>query len=142
MMNGNLLKAKEILLSEEHTLVLYNGTEVITSHKRGVKPLLELIDSGPEFSSFAVADKVVGAAAAYLYVLLNIKEIYASVLSEKAETVLTKYGIAYYSDKKVPYIINRKGDGMCPMENTVENAVSPEDALSKIRCQLRRLMSK
>ncbi len=142
MMNTKLQKAKESLMTEGYTLVLNNGTDVLFSRERGVKPLLNLIDSGYDCSSFSAADKVVGAAAAYLYVLMNIKEIYVSVLSEKAETVLMKYGIPYYADKKVPYIINRKGDGICPMESAVKNAVSPEDALSKIRSQLEKLKSR
>lgn len=140
-MNDNLQRAKELLITEGYTLVLNNGTDVLSSRERGVKPLLNLIDSGSDLSSFSAADKVVGAAAAYLYVLLNVKEIYVSVLSEKAEKVLVKYGISYYADKKVPYIINRKGDGMCPMEGAVNNAVSPEEALSKIRSQLLKLKS-
>ena len=138
-MNDNTKKSKQELLKNGYTLVLSNGENIITSRDRGVKPLLKLLETEGQCSLYSAADKVVGAAAAYLYVLLDVKEIYASVLSENAEAVLIKNGITFFADNTVPYIINRKGDGMCPMENAVQNAVSPEDALVKIRNQLEKL---
>ena len=47
-------------------------------------------------------DKVVGRAAAFLYVLLEVKEIYAGVMSEGAADVLSKYGICSGYGGRIP----------------------------------------
>ena len=46
---------------------------------------------------FAAADRVVGRAAAFLYVLLGAGEIYAGVMSDTAADVLERFGVAVFS---------------------------------------------
>ncbi len=141
-MNSNLCKAKEILLGGGYTLVLYDGNDVVVSNERGVKPLLSLLENGKCYSGYSACDKVVGSAAAYLYVILSVKEVYALTLSENARAVFEKYGVTYFCDNIVPNIINRKGDGLCPMEQSTLNAQSPEDALRRIKEKIKELQSK
>lgn len=138
-MNSNLCKAKEILVEGGYTLVLCDGKDVVPSADRGVKPLLQLLESGKCYNGYFACDKVVGSAAAYLYVLLGIREVYALTLSENARAVFEKYAIAFYYETLVPNIINRKGDGLCPMEQATLSASSPEDALRRIKNKLRQL---
>lgn len=138
-MNSNLIKAKDILNEGNYTLVLCNEKESITSTDRGVKPLIMLIDNGKDYSDYSSCDKVVGRAAAYLYVLLGVKKVYALTLSEGAREVFENYGITYYYDKLVPNIINRSGDGLCPMEKATLDATSPQQALEKVREKLKQL---
>ncbi|MCM1285882.1 MAG: DUF1893 domain-containing protein [Acetobacter sp.] len=107
--------------------------------KRGVKPLLDWIDRGLDLKGFSAADKVVGNAAAFLYVTLGIKEIYANVVSRSAVETLEKYGIKIQYNELAEYIINRAGTGKCPMEDAVKNAVSPNEALMAIRIRLKEL---
>lgn len=132
-------KAVSMLEEQALTLSAVKGNETITSRERGVKPLLELIDEGKTLEGYSAADKVVGAAAAYLYVLLGAKELYAGVISRKASDVLEKYGIAIEYDTLAEAIKNRSGTGFCPMETAVSNAVSPENALELIRAKLKEL---
>ncbi len=138
-MTDNLHKAKAVLDSGEYTCVLCCGHDTRTFKKRGVAPLLSLLDSGDDFSSYSAADKVVGNGAAYLYVLLKIKEVYASVISDAAYNTLRSYGITVYHAERVKYIKNRAGDGTCPIELAVSDALSPEDAQQKIRQRLDEL---
>lgn len=98
------------------------------SEKRGVAPLLAWLESGEDFHGFSAVDKVVGKAAAFLYVLLGVKNLYAFVLSEEAERVLTTYGIAVEYQEKVPAIRNRTDTGFCPMEQAVWNIDEPKSA--------------
>lgn len=140
-MNSNTLKAKEILNEGAYTLVFCDGQNIITSEKRGVKPLLDLLDSEKDYSRYCAADKVVGRAAAYLYVLLGVNEVCALTMSEGARTVFEKYGIIYFYDTLTQNIINRKGDGLCPMEEATKDATEPRDALWKIRAKLKELNS-
>lgn len=139
MMSIDLEKAKELFDSGEYTCVLCKGGMTFTSTERGVKPLLEWLDGETDINGFSAADKVVGRAAAFLYVLLEVKEVYASVMSEGAAEVLSKYGIRSEYDVSAKEIINRAGNGSCPMEQAVKGIDIPEQALEAIRDQCNKL---
>lgn len=139
MQNKDWLTAIELLEKEGFTCVFVHGEKVISSRKRGVKPLLELLDEGTNLEDFFGADKVIGKAAALLYVLLKIKNIYASVISEPALEVFYKYGVNVEYGKVVDRIINRKGDGLCPMEEATLHIDCPQDAIGAIKDKLARL---
>lgn len=132
-------KATKMLHSGAYTCVLCRGNEIYTSVERGVKPLLEWLDSGLDLSGFTAADKVVGKAAAFLYVLLGIKVVFAPVMSEGAVELLEENGIDYRCDVVTKSIMNRSGTGICPMEEAVGNTSIPEDALDLIRKRLSEL---
>ena len=132
MENKALEKAKSLLLSEGYTCVLTDGAAVHTSTRRGVKPLVDFLQGGTNFTGFFAADKVVGRATAYLYVLLGVKELYAQVISEPAAAVLAEHGIAVQWDTVVPNIINRAGDGICPFEAAVMDLTDPQSAYAAI----------
>ena len=127
------MDAKEILTSGGYTCVLTDGQAVYTSTDRGVKPLVQFLEKGQTSAGFSAADKVVGRATAYLYVLLKVKEVYSQVISQPAVDVLLENGVAVSYDKLVPNIINRKGDGICPFEAAVMDIYGPEQAYASIR---------
>ena len=126
-------------LDEGCTLALVKGDEVYTSRKKGVRPLLEFLDTGMDFSGFSAADKVVGRGAAFIYLALGVRHVYASVVSESALRLLTEGGIAVEFGEVVPRILNRSGDGFCPIESTVMDTNSTEAAISAIRKRLSEL---
>ena len=135
-MKTDLKKAAEFLNNGEYTCVLCKEEEVLASAKRGVRPLIDWLDSSADLKGFSAADNVVGRAAAFLYVLLKVAAVYAPVMSDGAISVFAEKGISAFYDKKVGHIINRAGDGLCPMELTVENITEPEEALKKIKERL------
>ncbi len=135
----DLLKAKNLLKSENHTCVLCKGETVISSDKRGVAPLLQWLETGVDLKDFSVADKVVGKGAAMLYVLLGVKEIYSPVMSECAGETLKSFNISFSCDTMVPRIINRTGDGLCPIESAVKDETSPQKGLILIKQKLQQL---
>ena len=141
-MNVNLQKAKNSLIKNGYTCVLSDGTKEYSSTLRGVKPLIDFLESDINFKGFVAADKTVGAGAAYLYVLLKVESVFARVISEAGEKVLKQNGISVFYDTKVPYIINRAGNGACPIETAVKDAISPENALATIKQTLQELNSK
>ena len=127
------MDAKQILLSGGYTCVLTDGKTVLTSTDRGVKPLVRFLESGEIPAGFSAADKVVGRATAYLYVLLKVKEVYSQIISQPAVAVLRENGVEVVYDKLVPNIINRKGDGICPFEAAVMEISCPDLAYAAIR---------
>ncbi len=138
-MSENLGFAVKLLLDNAYTLVLYDGKEQITSQERGVKPLLQLYEKRKDLSEFSAADKVIGKAAAFMYVLLGIKEIYTDVVSRPATEVFKKYGIDITYNTLCDYIINRTKTDMCPMEKTVLDMTNPQEAYKAILEKLKEL---
>ena len=129
----SLDKAKSLLLTSASTIAVVSNGEVFTSQERGVKPLLHLLTEKKGFLKGAsVADKVIGKAAALLMVLGEIKEVHTLIISEPAIKVFEKYNIPCYYDKKVERIVNRTGDGLCPMETLCLDVEEPKKAFQKI----------
>lgn len=131
--------AKFILKDEGLTCVLCKDDMVFRSDKRGVRPLLDLLESGIDFCGFSAADKVVGNGAAHLYVLLGVSEVYAEVISMPAVKTLCKHRINIRVGTLVEAISNRQGDGICPMEEAVRGIDDPKEALKAIRMKLAEL---
>ena len=137
-MNENLRRAQQILDQGVYTCVLCKDHITRTCTTRGVRPLLELLEEG-DWHQFSAADKVVGKASAFLYVLLGIEAVYAPVMSESARQVLEAHGIRPYYETLVPAIFNRSRSGFCPMETTVKDIDTPSAALEAIRAEFARL---
>ena len=138
-METDLLRAKEILETENRTCVLCKGERRYDSDQRGVKPLLAWLDAGVDVMGFSAADKVVGRGAAFLYRLLGVRRVHGGVMSVAAVKVLRAGGIETSWDLLTEGIRNRKGDGPCPMEAATAGCTEPEEALAAIRQALRRL---
>ena len=135
-MTADTISAKKDLEEKGYTCVLRNGEDIFFSFEHGVKPLLKWIDEGRDFSGYGAADQVVGKAAALLYVYLGVRNLYGQVVSEPAIQALEDHGVAYTYDECVPYIINRKKDGMCPMEQTVLEISEPKEAVDALRSKV------
>ena len=138
-MNTDLTKARDILDSGDYTCVLCRDSTIHTAAERGVKPLLSWLDSGMDAAGFSAADRVVGRATAFLYVLLGVAAVYARVMSRPAMDVLKKNGIAADAGQLVDGIINRKGTGPCPFEAAVLEIDTPTEALTAIRNKMAQM---
>ena len=138
-MNLNIDKAKELLCKNEYTCVVLKDDKEYSSRDRGVKPLLYWLNSDIDLKGAVVADKVVGKAAAFLYVLLQVEQVYAGVLSEPALKVLEGHNIKVTFGQKVSAIRNRDNTGFCPMESAVWDIDNPKEAHQVILNTLDRL---
>lgn len=132
-MAADLEQARLLLKSGEFTCVFCKAEQVITCKERGVKPLLALLEANQDLRGYSVADKVVGKAAAMLYVCMHVRQVYAPVMSAGAERTLLRHGIAALYDKKAERIQNRRGDGLCPMETAVWDVDDPKEALKILK---------
>ncbi|MBQ8533863.1 MAG: DUF1893 domain-containing protein [Clostridia bacterium] len=133
--------ARKLLESKDCSVVLCKECKTIEKFSRGIAPLMEIIDSGEDVSGFSAADKIVGKAAAMLFSYMNIKEVYGEVMS--------RLGYEYLCSKNIPAtyttltenIINRKGDGICPMEKTVTDIIDERFAVEALRQKIFELKS-
>lgn len=130
---------KELLLNNGYACVLTNGKELEVSRERGVKPLVNLIDSGKDYGGYIAADKVVGKAAALLYAKMCVKTLYAHTLSAAAQNVCKEFGVAVTYNCLTENIINRAGTDLCPMEKAVANVTNPQTAYNIIKEKLKAL---
>ena len=124
--------AKTKLEQENYTCVLTDGERFFTSRERGVKPIVQFIASKSLPKGLFAADKVVGKATAYLYIILEIKSLYAKVISKPALKALGENGIEVKYESLVDNIINRKGDGICPFEMAVLKINDANEAYTAI----------
>ena len=137
-MNQDMQNARAKLASGQFTCVLCRDDHTITSTARGVRPLVELLETGT-LSGYSAADKVVGKATAFLYCLLGVSGVYAGVMSQGAAQVLANAGIHWEADHLVPGIINRAGTGPCPFEAAVQEISQPHQAMTAIRQKMAEL---
>lgn len=135
----NLETAKETLKSGGYTCVLCKGKQIYTADKRGVAPMLEFIDSGTDLRGFSAADKVIGKAAAMLFVHSGVVEVYADVMSKTAADYLSVKGVTFTYGELADKIINRKGDGICPMEQVTADINDTNKAIIAIKKRLEEL---
>lgn len=136
---NNLERAKELLKSSESTCVCCSDEDTLISKKRGVAPLIEWLDEGKNLKEYSAADKVVGNGAAFLYILLEVKELHANVISKSALETLNRYQIAITYDILTEAIRNRENTGFCPIETAVSGITSPDKALTAIRSRLSKM---
>ena len=138
-MNTDLMNARALLGTADVTCAVCRGSTAFTATERGVRPLLNWLDSGMDLSGFSAADRVVGRATAFLYVLLGVQEVYARVMSHPAADVLRSHGILCSADTIVDGIINRKGTGPCPFEAEVMDITDASAALNAIRNKMMQM---
>lgn len=135
-MTSDTAHAKELLETHDLTLALCCGETIATSHERGVAPLLALLEGDVSWEGASAADKVVGAGAAFLYCLLGVREVRAPIMSRRAVEVLRRGSINPIAAQEVDAIVNRAGDGPCPIESAVADIDDPQEALVAVRQKL------
>ena len=132
----DVARAKALLVDSNYTVVLCRDEITHTDTRRGVAPLLALLDRGEDVAGFAAADKVVGRGAAFLYRLLGVRCVYGAVMSVPAVKVLRSGGIEAQWGLLAEGIRNRDNTGPCPIEHSTMVTDEPEEALVIIRAEL------
>lgn len=132
-------RAKRLLDENGYTCVFVKGESELTSRDRGIKPIMDLISHGVNLKGYSAADKIVGKAAALLYVFAGIAEVYAETVSLAAMQVLKNNNIPFAYGTHTEKIINRRGDDVCPMEKTVLDISAPDKAYEALKKKLQNL---
>lgn len=133
---------KEILFAGAYSLVMRNG-EIRTFDGRGVSDLFRLLKEDPAFMKGAeAADKVIGKGAAALMILGGVRDVYGEVVSEAALRLFEDEGVKVSYGTLVPHIINRKGDGICPVETLCADCRTAEECLPLIADFIMKLQLK
>ncbi len=135
---GNTIAKAVASLMGDATCVLYRTEEDIQiSREKGIRPLvLWMAEDKNALRGAAVADRIVGRAAAFLAVYGGAQAVYGEVMSEGAVSVLKNAGVAYRYKTLTDKIINRRGDGPCPMEQAVAGITDPAQAAAILKAKV------
>jgi len=127
--------AKSVLKQKNDNLVIVkNGRVLFETNSPGIRGLLtavERIRTGLKGS--AVADKIVGEAAAQLCAYSKVIRVFAVTLSQCGKDVLEENDISYEYENLVPHILNLKKTDFCPFEKLVSGCSNSEEAYEKLR---------
>jgi len=125
------MELRDTLLEKNYSIVASNG---YFSYDSGIRPVIDRINEKEDyFKGLEVADKIIGKASAMLLSLSGVKKVHAIVLSQAGKDIFEKYGVEYSCDELTDYIVNRKGDGMCPMEMTVKDIDDLREAYEALK---------
>ena len=122
-----------------HTICLCKDGNCLYSERRGIAPMMNFIASGTDMRGYSVADLVVGKAAAMLFILSEIKSVFAKTLSKNGEEILKRYEIPYEYETLTDKIINRDGSDICPMEKAISVTEDPQEAYSILSERIKRM---
>jgi len=142
--NQDLELAKLKLIEEDLSLVIVKRGEVIfETKKQGITGFLQAIEKQDKnLVAASAADKIVGVAAAMLCVYAGITSVFALTISEEGIMVLEDNNITYLSEKKVPNILNRNKNDVCPFEKLAMASGSSEEAYVKLKSFSSQMMRK
>lgn len=141
-MNKLLKSAVDIFYRTEAGNVIYReNEEPVLSNEMGIKPfMIQLRENKAAFQGAAIADKVIGKAAAWMAVLGGAEAVYGKTMSEGAVEIFEKAGVSYDYRHLVPFIVNRTHDGKCPLEEAVWDVTDAETAYEKLEVRIAELM--
>lgn len=127
--------AKNVLKKKNENLVIVKKCRVLfETSSSGIKGLLTAVEEiGKDLKGSAVADKIVGEAAAQLCAYSNVLEVFAVTLSQCGRDVLEKNNVRYEFENLVPHILNFKKTDLCPFEKLVSGCSSPKEAYEKLK---------
>ena len=121
-------------------VVIKSGVIERTEQGRGIGPVLKLYDEGALKGSYVV-DKIIGKAAAMILTEGGATACHALTMSRAAYDWLTAHGVKATYRECVDVIINRTGDGMCPMEEPVLKIDDAKEGIEALRRKRAELMA-
>lgn len=127
-----IIDLMQLLKEGNHSLVVANGY-IRTFNKRGILDLYNILKEEPEFLRDAeIADKIVGKGAAAIMIVGGVKSLSTYVISTPALELLRKSSVKTEYIMEVDNIINRDGDGICPVEQLCMDCVTAKECLPLI----------
>jgi len=127
--------AKSQLYEENLTLaIVKNGSLLYSTKSHRISGFLDAIGKcGENLQDASLADRVVGKAVALLCAYSKIKEVYAAVISRKAQAVLKQNKIACQWRELVTNILDTNRSGTCPLEKAAAEISDPEKAYKTLK---------
>ena len=133
--------AKKQLIDDQLTLVIVKNGQVLfqTSTHRitGFIGAIEKFDQ--QLNGASVADRVAGKALALLCVYAGIREVYAEVLSKKAQAVFEENKIEAEWKQMVDNVLDLNKAGVCPFEKLAAGISDPKESYGAFKGLLEKM---
>ena len=114
-------------LGDNSLVVIKDEKIIFSSGQDRLRPVIMCIAKHKkEMQGAIVIDKVVGLAAAKLFVFARVDEIYSKIMSRVAVIYLTGMNIKFEPEKIVDKILNDDKSDICPMERLAESLSGKE----------------
>lgn len=141
MAQSKMEEAKKMIQDGKAECVLIKNDSIYGQERGyGVSPLLVMYDEHKEaMLNATLVDKVIGRAAAAIAICGKVKHVHGELMSEDAVEFLNNNGITTSYTSLVHRILNRKRDGLCPLEQSVEGIDNPANALVALRKRIESL---
>ncbi len=132
-------KAIKIIENNNATCVVIKDNKIIkTDNGRGIGSLIKMYEEGL-LRDTVVVDKIIGKAAATIFALARIKKCFGFTMSKSAKSLLESNNIKCEYKTLTDYIVNRKGDGMCPMESSIINSNDLDESIKLLKNKIEEL---
>ena len=118
------------LLEEGHSLAIVNdGVCIYTGKGSWIHPIVEAYEVlGDALHGAAVADRIIGKAAAILCIRGRVGQVYTPIASRAAVEAFTRAGIPMTCDTQVEGIMSRSGTGLCLAEKALMDLEELDEA--------------
>ena len=114
--------------------IVRGGTPLLRSRTPGISALVAAIDRDLlSLKGASVADRVLGRAAAMLFLYAGIRSIFGSTASNDAVALLKKSEVSFEYETAVPKILNKYKTSICPFEQEVLGVEDPKEAFKRLR---------
>ena len=132
-------EAIEMIKSGKATCITVKNNKILNAASPiGISYLLNLYDKD-ELDGVFLADTIIGKAAAMVLTKGGAKACYGYTVSESGLKWLNEHNIPVSYTNLTSVIQNRKGDGMCPMEETVLNIDNADEAITALNRKVAEL---
>ena len=104
------------------------------------KIILDIYRQHPDkMKDSLLVDKVIGKAAAMVAICGKVKFVHAELICDSAVEILEKHNIKVTYTKRVRDILNRRRDGLCPMEKTVLHISDPASGVTALEAAVAKM---
>jgi hypothetical protein len=133
--------AKKQLYDKNLTLaIVKNGIILFQTHSHRISGLIGAIEKfGVQLNGSSVADRVAGKALALLCVYAGIKQIYAEVLSRKAQAVFEENKIMFEWKEIIDNVLDMDKAGVCPFEKVAADISNPIESFAAFKTLLKKI---
>lgn len=137
----DLETAKKQLYNQKLTLVIVKNDIIIfqtDSHR--ISGFIGAIEKfGTQLKDASVADRVAGKAIALLCVYAGIRQVYAEVLSRKAQAVFEDNKILFSWKEIIDNVLDLNKAGVCPFEKIAAEISNPNESYAAFKALLEKM---
>ena len=131
---------QKIIEGKAGCVIINDGKIVHDENGRGISPILDIYRQHPDkMKGSILVDKVIGKAAAMVAICGKVNHVHAELICDSAVEILEKHYITVSYTKRVKDILNRRKDGLCPMEKTVRNISCPAKGVTALEAAVAKM---